>query len=221
MFRVSPTNQVMATWGTGPVTVIGGMYSNNSTVNHSMNGLVTGLFSEAFNGINTSAGVSYLSNVAGTNSGVGNAYSTSTSSTTLNGGNNGAYDVNFSVGIPLINVIGEYVSTVNSAYSNNVNVGIMSAWMLGTAGKFSALGTPYQWQVSYSQTQNMQNIPMPLDGDYQANLKSAVGFKNQWLGSLQGEFWQNVFIGPEVGYDTLYNSAGHTYTLTLDATAYF
>ncbi len=92
--------------------------------------------------------------------------------------------------------------------------------MLGLTGQFALFNSPYFWQVSYSKTANMQNVLMPLDGDYQDALKTTTGFKNQWIGSIQGEFWQNVYIGPEFTYGYLYNNA-HTYTATLDATAYF
>ena len=66
----------------------------------------------------------------------------------------------------------------------------------------------------------MQNVAMPLDGNYQDGLKTLIGFNHQWIGSIQGEYWKNVYVGPELTYGALYNGQ-NTYTAILDATAYF
>lgn len=50
--------------------------------------------------------------------------------------------------------------------------------MLGFTGKFAAIGTAYDWQLTYNKTRNMQNIPIPFDGDYNQGLKTSTGFKN-------------------------------------------
>lgn len=219
LFRVSPTDQISANIGKGPFTLIGSMYQNNS-----INYLVTGLFNKNIYGYTLALGSSYLTNIVGTNSGIGNAFhaygSTSSASQPLQSSTNPAWDVNISFGKAPLSVLGEYATTLRASTDEDQSIGKLSAWMLGTAGKFAFENTPYNWQISYSKTANMQNIPMPFDGNFADNLKSATGFKNQWLGSIQGEYWKNAYIGPELGYDKLYSNA-HTYTLTLDATAYF
>ncbi len=223
LFRISPTDQLIANYGQGPFLVQAGTYSNNSTsVNNSINGLTSILFNDKIANIAVNLGASYLSNIVGTNSEAGVAFNNGTASSTtpLNSSTNPAYDFNFSIGIAPFSVIGEYVSTLRSVNNNDVNVGTISSWMLGTVGKFALMSIPYNWQLSYSATRNLQNVPMALDGDYQQNYKYA-SIKNEWLASIQGEYWQNVYLGPELDYDDLYNNAGHTYTLTFDATAYF
>lgn len=223
MFRVSPTNQFSATAGMGPFTLIGSMYNNNSSVNSSINYLLTGLFAKSFEGYNVNFGASYLSNIVGTNSNLGAAYSqfgSSSSTQPLQSNTNPAWDVNFSFGKPMLSLLGEYVTTLRSTLNQGQSIGKISAWSLGTTGTFPAMNTPYYWQLAYSATNNMQNVPMPLDGNFSQSLKTSVGFKHQWLGSIQGQYWKNVYLGPEVSYGTLYSNQ-HTYTVTMDATAYF
>lgn len=223
MFRVSQTDQVSLNMGYGPFTFIGSMFNNNSTVNASIHYLFTGLFNKTIDGYSLALGTSYLTNIVGTSSGLGSAFhqmGSYSSSAPLQSNTNPAWDANFTFGKPIFSVLGEYVTTLRASTNQNQNVGKISAWLLGTTGKFSSYGTPYTWQLSYAKTTNMQNVPMPFDGNYAQNLKTATGFQNQWIGSIQGEYFQNVYIGPELTYGNLYNSA-HTYTATLDATAYF
>ena len=223
MFRISPTDQVSLNAGTGHFTVIGTMFNNNSSVNNSINYLVTGLFNKTIEGYNLSAGNSYLTNIVGTNSGVGGAYHQAgsfSSTQPLQSATNPAWDINVSFGLAPLSIVGEYVTTLRSSTNQTQSVGKISAWMMGFTGKFAAVGTPYSWQLTYDKTRNMQNMPMPLDGDYAANLKTLTGYTYQWLGSIQGQYWKNVYLGPEISYGNLYNNT-YAYTLTLDLTAYF
>lgn len=219
-FRVSPTNQASANAVLGPVTLIASAFNNQSTVNSSINGLFSVYFHEKTQAMHYNFGASYLSNMVGTNSGLGSAFSSTPSSQQLYSGTNPAIDVNFNLGVKQISLLGEYAAVTRAVMTNNGNIDNPNSWMLGLTGQTALFTSPYTWQVSYSKTTNMQNVPMPLAGDYQNALKTNMGFKSQWIGSIQGEYWQNTYIGPELTYGYLYNNA-HTYSATLDLTAYF
>ncbi len=213
-FRVSPTNQLTGNAVWGPITFIASAYNNASTVNNTINGLFTVQFSKLVNAMHYNFGASYLNNVVGTNSDVGTAFVAGSSPS------NPAWDANFNVGMKALSLIGEYVSTTDSATIDHQARGDLSSWVLGVNGGFECLSAPYFWQMSYSATHNMQNIATPLDGNFQNGLKTSIGFQHQWIGSLQGEYWNNVYIGPELTYGTLYNGQ-NTYSAILDMTAYF
>lgn len=213
-FRVSPTNQLTANAVFGPVDFIASAYNNASTVNNSINGLFTVQFSKLINQMHYNFGASYLNNVVGTNSDVGSAFVAGSSPS------NPAWDANFNVGMKALSLIGEYVSTINGATIAREARGDLSSWVLGVNGGFECFSSPYFWQMSYSATHNMQNIATPLDGNFQNGLKTSVGLQHQWIGSLQGEYWTNVYLGPELTYGTLYNGQ-NTYSAILDMTAYF
>ncbi len=213
VYRVSPTNQVSGNAILGPVTLIASAYNNRSTVNNSMDGLFTLEFAKNINQFHTNFGASYLSNMVGTASSLGAAFSQGAA-------HNPAWDTNFNVGVKAISLLGEYASTIHGATISNQNTSLLSSWMLGVSGQFGLLNSPYFWQLSDSETHNMQHVAMPLDGDFQAGLKTLTGFNHQWIGSIQGEYWKNVYIGPELTYGALYNGQD-TYTAILDATAYF
>lgn len=213
VYRVSPTNQVSGNAILGPVTVIASAYNNQSTVNNSMDGLFTLEFAKNIDQFHTNFGASYLSNMVGTASGLGAAFAQGAA-------HNPAWDANFNVGVKALSLLGEYASTVHGATIDKQNTSLLSSWMLGVSGQFSAWNSPYFWQLSDSETHNMQNVAMPLDGDFQEGLKTLTGFNHQWIGSIQGEYWKNVYVGPELTYGALYNGQD-TYTATLDATAYF
>jgi hypothetical protein len=213
VYRVSPTNQVSGNAILGPVTLIASAYNNQSTVNNTMDGLFTLEFAKNMGQFHTQLGASYLSNIVGTASGLGGAFSEGAA-------DNPAWDANFNVGVSAISLLGEYASTVHGATIRNQNTSILSSWMLGVSGHFSLLDSPYFWQLSDSGTHNMQEVAMPLDGNFQEGLKTLTGFNHQWIGSVQGEYWKNVYVGPELTYGALYTGQD-TYTATLDATAYF
>ena len=213
VYRVSPTNQISGNAILGPVTLIASAYNNQSTVNNSMDGLFTLEFAKNIDQFHTNFGASYMSNMVGTASGLGAAFAQGAA-------HNPAWDANFNVGVKAISLLGEYASTVHGATIDKQNTSLLSSWMLGVSGQFSLLNSPYFWQFSDSETHNMQHVAMPLDGDFQEGLKILTGFNHQWIGSIQGEYWKNVYVGPELTYGTLYNGQD-TYTATLDATAYF
>ncbi len=213
VYRVSPTNQISGNAILGPVTLIASLYNNQSTINNSIDALFTVDFSKNMGQFHTHFGASYLSNMVGTASGLGAAFAQGAA-------HNPAWDANFNVGIKAISFLGEYASTVHGATIDNQNTSLLSSWMLGVSGQFSLLNSPYFWQLSDSETHNMQHVGMPLEGHFQEGLKTLMGFNHQWIGSVQGEYWKNVYLGPELTYGTLYNGQD-TYTATLDATAYF
>lgn len=99
--------------------------------------------------------------------------------------------------------------------------GALSPWIVGGTHKNTYQNIPTQLQLSYSQTENMQNIPMTLPGDVDSGIKTAgTSIKSSWLASVEGETFTNVYIGPELAYEELYNKT-HTFTITLDLNAYF
>jgi hypothetical protein len=92
--------------------------------------------------------------------------------------------------------------------------------MLGEQSKFKVHQIPMLFQLSYSADANMKAIPMTYNANIPQNLKTAIGIQHQWLTSVVGEFWQNVWIGPEFVTAKLYTGQ-YSYTGTLDASAYF
>lgn len=222
-FRVNPTTQAMLGLNTHGFDSNLGVYSDNTFSN---NGLHDFLFDTTWtHSLNSSTQLSlgggYLNDVRGTSSGIGSAYALTTPSAVspLSAGKTGAYDLNANLTINRISLLGEFVSTTQSATANNQNIGKPTVWMLGTVYKQTLWNWPTQFQLSYSQTKNMQNIQLPASADYAENLK-ITGIKSEWLASITSQVWKNLYVGPEFDYNHLY-AGTNTWTLTLDGTAYF
>lgn len=222
MFRVSTTNQIIANFSNKWLIVNTGIYSNKGAGYNGVSYLANAIAQNTWRGIGMSFGVGYMNNVNGSNSSLGNAYTHATSpgSGQLTGGTNGAYDINASIGPAYFTLLGEYVSTTRGATSIGQNTGAMSAWMVGEQSTFKVHQIPTKFQLSYSQTNNMNNLQMTYNADIPQNLVTNAGIKSQWLTSIQGEFFPNVWVGPEFVTAHLYSSQ-NSYTGTLDMTAYF
>jgi len=227
-FRVNPTNQVMLGHNANGFDTDVGFYSGNFTNNAMHNYLANVSWTGALNTnstLNVAAG--YINEVRGTSSGVGTAYiNTCGSSTygvcsanTLTGSQTGAYDLNATYTLNQLSFLGELVATTANATINSQVVGKPSVWMLGTVYKHQILNKPTQFQLSYSQTRNMQTIQLPTAANYMQNLK-ITGIKSEWLASITPEVFNNLYIGPEFDYNHLY-TGNNTWTLTVDATGYF
>jgi hypothetical protein len=199
-----------------------GIYSNSTFDN----GLHDFLINSEWTGTldsnsNIVFGAGYINDIRGTSSGVGQAYASGTPSAAspLTGPATGAYDANISLNLANFSLLWEYNKTSTSANVNNQAIGKPSVWMLATVYKHVLFKRPVQYQLSFSQSKNMQNIPLALAANYAQNL-NATGIKTEWLASVVSEVWKNTYIGPELDYDHMY-AGNNTWTLTMDATAYF
>lgn len=130
LYRVSPTDQISLNAGTGSLTFIGKAFNNNSSVNHTINYLITGLFAKTIEGYNLAIGSSYLTNIIGTNSGIGEAFhsggSANSVSQPLQSNTNPAWDVNASFGITPLSLVGEYFTTLRAVNKQSQSVGKLS-----------------------------------------------------------------------------------------------
>jgi hypothetical protein len=172
-----------------------------------------------------SAGLSYLSDIRGSNAALGSAYAASgtsaSASAPLTGGANPAIDANANINLGSYGFIAEYISTLGSAAVNNNSVGAMSTWTLAGNYNTQLFGKTTQYQISYSGTDHMDAVPMPLNGNAVPGMNTiGTGVRYQWLGSAEIEVANNIYLGPEVAYDWLYNDT-QTTTVTVDLSAYF
>lgn len=112
-------------------------------------------------------------------------------------------------------------STTNTEDFNQdgsaVNTG---AWYFGLAYGLTLGGRDTNFNVTYGQSYNAENIPMPLSNASPTFGLSSSGIKNQWIISAQRAYFDNnVLLGPEYAYQKLY-SGEHMNTLTLDLSVY-
>jgi hypothetical protein len=221
-FRVNPTSQAMLGLNAYGFDTDLGLYS----ANHFDNGLHDFLLNTEWAAKLSSSsqltlGGGYLNDIRGTSSGVGAAYASSTpsASSPLSAAKTAAYDANLNYSIANLSLLAEYLTTSRSAIANNQSIGKPSVWMIGTVYKHAMLNWPTQFQLSFSQSQNMQNIPLPIAVNFSQNLK-ATGIKTEWLASVVSQVWSNTYLGPELDYDHMY-AGTHNWTLSMDATAYF
>ncbi|MDF2529255.1 MAG: hypothetical protein K0Q57_135 [Gammaproteobacteria bacterium] len=200
---------------------------NDSTFSKNLDDLVYSTsYTKQINQFNYQVGASYLSDIRGTSSAIGNAYNTSSvpvsSADTIYGKRNGAYDFNGQVGYGNYAVIGEFLRTTTGAtvIANNTDTGLMSAWVLG--GSYSPMirGKATAFTLSYSKTNHMATIPMGLSGNSVPAVTSAIGFKNEWIASASREVANNFYVGPEFQLSQAYNNT-HTWTGTIDLSLYF
>lgn len=223
LFRTAATNQIDVNYSNAWLIGNAGIFNSDASgAPADTDLLVNAIAKKTWRNIGVSLGAGYLSDVRGLNSGLGEAYtfsSTGTASQPLTGGTNPAYDINASIGPAYFTLLGEYASTIHGAQSLGQNVGLMNAWMLGEQSTFKSYGIPFTFQISYSATDNMNNVPMPFAGAIAMNLKTATGIKNQWLTSIDGEFWKNIYIGPEFDYQHLYTGQ-NSLTSTLDVSVF-
>ncbi len=182
---------------------------------------------------NYSVGAGYLYDIRDTNSGIGAAYpangvggNTTPTSSEVSGNRNGAFDMNASVAYGHYNLLGEYNFTERGANNNNgTSTGPMGSWNIAASYASLYWNIPTNFQVSYSATENMQNIPTPLWGMANVGPQSQTtdnnaGVQHNWIVSMSNTFFPNVIASPEYQYSTLYNGT-HTWTLTYDLSAYF
>lgn len=184
-------------------------------------------YSASINNFTYNVGASYDNDIRYSLNGVGSAYAmndaSANSTTPLTGGRNGAVGVNATAGYNLGNnqvlgLYGEWVTTTGSAYNAGLATGKMQAW--DVAGTFGTpiMNLPVTFGLSYSQTKNMQSVPLSLNGD--AGGGEIAGIKNEWLVFASSQVLNNVYVGPEYARQKLYNGA-YTWTGTVDLSFYF
>jgi hypothetical protein len=172
-------------------------------------------------------GGGYLNDIRGLSSSAGNAYTNGV----LEGKTNGLWDVNAHIGYGQFGIFGEYNQTTSSAtmpahtygstYIAQHKVGLMSAYVIAGTYAPQIMGKVTNFTVSYSRTHNMDSIPMSLSGRSVTSLSAPQGFKKEWLVAATREIMKNIYIGPELVYQDMYQKAGHTWTATIDLSAYF
>ncbi|QEO58001.1 MULTISPECIES: DUF3573 domain-containing protein [Francisella] len=100
---------------------------------------------------------------------------------------------------------------------SSVNTG---AWYLGVAYALTLGGRDTNFNVTYGQSYNAENIPMPTSNASPTFGLTSSGIKNQIIASAQRAYFDdNVLFGPEYSYQRLYNGE-HMNTLTLDLSVY-
>ena len=164
-------------------------------------------------------GAGFLNDIRGLGSSIGSAYTNNV----MSGKTNGLWDVNGKITYQQFGLYGEYNQTTTGAthVKTGYNTGLMSAYVI--AGTY----TPTIWakkmpiMVSYSRTHNMQNVPMGLSGRSVTSLSAPAGFKQEWIVATTREVMKNIYVGPEWAYQKLNNDQGHTWTATIDLSAYF
>ncbi len=231
-FRIAKTNQITLNFYQK------GFYSSFAWFNTSANnsGLkdFTYNLSYATSGtFNYSVGAGYLYDIRDTNSGIGAAYpangvggNTTPTTSAVSGNRNGAFDLNASVAYGHYNLLGEYDFTERGANNQNgTSTGPMGAWNIAAGYGTLFWNIPTNFQVSYSATENMENISTPLWGMANVGPQSQTtdnnaGVQHNWIVSMSNQFFTNVYLSPEYQYSTLYNGT-HTWTLTYDLSAYF
>lgn len=169
---------------------------------------------------NYSVGASYINDLRGTESAVGDAYETS--STSLTGGENGAYDFNGALGYKAVSLNAEYASTTKSATYNGASTGKISSWMTTVNYAPTLWGQETTFSLGYSKSYNASDVPSFVSAMFN-NMPTSnpgQGFKSQWIAFAQRPVYTNVYLGPEVDYAKTYAGL-HTWTGTLDLSAYF
>ncbi|MEY8717139.1 DUF3573 domain-containing protein [Francisella philomiragia] len=100
---------------------------------------------------------------------------------------------------------------------SSVNTG---AWYLGVAYALTLGGRDTNFNITYGQSYNAENIPMPTSNASPTFGLTSSGIKNQMIASAQRAYFDNnVLFGPEYSYQRLYNGE-HMNTLTLDLSVY-
>lgn len=100
---------------------------------------------------------------------------------------------------------------------SSVNTG---AWYFGVAYALTLGGRDTNFNITYGQSYNAENIPMPTSNASPTFGLTSSGIKNQMIASAQRAYFDNnVLFGPEYSYQRLYNGE-HMNTLTLDLSVY-
>lgn len=100
---------------------------------------------------------------------------------------------------------------------SSVNTG---AWYLGVAYALTLGGRDTNFNITYGQSYNAENIPMPTSNASPTFGLTSSGIKNQMIASAQRAYFDNnVLFGPEYSCQRLYNGE-HMNTLTLDLSVY-
>lgn len=181
------------------------------------------------NNFNYNVGGSYTNDIRNSLSGIGSAYAANgaaaSSASPITGGRNGALIFNSNVGYNLGNnqglgLYGEWATTTASGYNGPTPTGKMSAW--DVAGTFATpvVSLPTTFGLSYSQTHNMQYVPLALNGNAATGTAEIVGIQNEWLVFASSEVRPNLYVGPEYARQKLYNGA-YAWTGTVDLSYYF
>ena len=230
-FRISKTNQLTLNFFQK------GFYTSfawfDDPANNSLTDFTYNISYTQSGTLNYTLGAGYLYDIRDTNSGIGAAYpgpgtggNTTPTTNTVSGGHNGAFDLNASLAYGHYNLNGEYDFTERGASNlNGTNTGPLGAWNVAAGYGTLFWNIPTNFQVGYSATHNMNNVPTQLWG--MANVgpqsqtsDSNAGVQHNWLVSMTNQFFPNVYMSPEYQYSTLYNGT-HTWTLTYDISAYF
>ncbi|APC97578.1 DUF3573 domain-containing protein [Francisella frigiditurris] len=112
-------------------------------------------------------------------------------------------------------------TTNTSSQYNGISNTYAGAWTIQANYAQKLAGRNTNFNVSYGQTYNANNIPMklssPVIGD---NVTNGIGMSNQLIFSAQRAYFDNnVLFGPEYSYQKLYNGQS-TNTITLDMAVY-
>jgi hypothetical protein len=193
--------------------------SNNNQANFS-----TGIFyAESWTeklaiGLNTG----YVYNIAG----AGNAsISQFLASKDSPNDNIGSFNVNgnltYTIYDGFLNIGAGWASTTNKNDFNNINEDVLAGgWYTAANYSLALRGRNTNFGISYGQTYNAANIPMPLTASPLSLGKSSVGVQKQLLLSSQRAYFDNnVLVGLEYSYQELY-SKKHMNTITLDLSVY-
>ncbi|ASG68848.1 hypothetical protein CDV26_11065 [Francisella halioticida] len=120
-----------------------------------------------------------------------------------------------------LNIGAGWASTTNRNDFNDINENVLAGgWY--TAANYSLVleDRNTNFGISYGQTYNATNIPMPLTASPLSLGKSPIGIQRQLLLSSQRAYFDNnILMGIEYSYQQLYNDK-HMNTVTLDLSVY-
>lgn len=159
-----------------------------------------------------SAGLGYLNDIQGTASGLG---------AVLNGKKNAAYDANILFNVKTIGLFAEYDRAQRKATTLSTSNGIPASWVTSISyGHPLYNDIPATFSLSYSGTQNMENIPLGLSGDANGSVTASAGLRSSYIASVSIEPITHVYVSPEFEEAITYNHK-KTWATTLDITSYF
>ncbi len=225
-FESAQLNQIDLGFAMGPVNTNFVVFNGQNNINDFVYNLQ---YSQKIGVFSLSGGAGYINDLRYSGSAIAAAYGTSGSRYTiqtgiLNGGSIGAVSVNAGLNDQLtlnqsLGAAAEWVTTTSSPSVGNIPTGKMQAWSITANYNVPIWTKNTTFAIDYSATVHMQAVPMPMPIPVNAVNVNAVGTKDQWLGYVQSELAQNIYLGPEFAWTQLYNG-NETWESTLDLSVY-
>lgn len=171
------------------------------------------------NGWSYLVGASYLNNIKGTQSSLGEAYTTSSNYISSNG-INPAVDVNGQLSYQIYELFGEYNQTLRNNSFGTQNLGKAKGWDIAVGANPKLMGKLTMFTVSYSGAAGIQNVPAGMNNAFLTGCTATYGMKRNWILGATRAIFPNWDLGLEYLRSTTYDNQG-TNAYTLDSSLYF